>query len=392
MKRVYVDYAASTPIRKEVMRAMAPYFAVKFGNASSLHSFGQEAITAVDKARELVAHEIGAEFREVVFTGSATEANNLALRGAVKQFKETFPSLRPRVIVSAVEHESVLHTARDLEKEGVEVITIPVDAYGVVDVQKIKEALNERVAIVSVMYVNNETGTIQPIASITSLMSHASAHPFPLFHTDAVQAFNYFSCNVKELGVNLMTLSGHKIGGPKGVGVLYVMQSGAKARTHCISPIQMGGGQEFGMRSGTENVPAIVGFTEAMRCASRERKKEYARLIKCKRALWTHIKKCAPDAVIHGMDEARFKEASPHILNVGFARVPVDDLLVRLDMEGVAASSGSACASRAPEHSHVLMAMFQNASRGIRFSFGKGTSTSDIAYVAKKIKVAVARS
>ncbi|MEK7089470.1 MAG: cysteine desulfurase family protein, partial [Patescibacteria group bacterium] len=347
MKHIYFDHAASTPVRREVVKAMMPYFSTHFGNPSSLHSTGQIAIAAIDKAREMVAKAINASFREIIFTGSATEANNLALRGAVRVFKLANPNIKPRVIISAIEHESVLETAKDLSRDGVEFVMIPVNENGVIDIPRLKYELNERTVIVSVMYVNNEIGTVEPIVEIASVIKNYklkiknSSRSYPLLHTDAVQAFNYFECDVNMLGIDMMTLSGHKIGGPKGVGCLYVKN------TKLTAPIITGGGQEFGLRSGTENIACIVGFAEAIKLAIKERKKEYTRLLTLKKYFWINIKKILPDAHVYGFPEKQFAHASPHILNVAWRGAPLDDTLVRLDMMGIAASSGSACASRA---------------------------------------------
>lgn len=384
MKRIYFDYAASTPLRSEVERVMKPYFTQRFGNPSSLHFFGQEGIAAIDHAREAVAKTIDAAFREVIFTGSATEANNLALRGVVRGARGIIT--KPRIIISAIEHESILETARDLEHDGAELIIIPVDSHGVVDVRHLEQALNERTVVVSVMYVNNEIGTVQPIRKIAHIVSQfKKERQYPLFHTDAVQAFNYFECNVAELGVDMMTLSGHKIGGPKGIGALYVKHI-ESANKKILTPILTGGGQEFGLRSGTENVPGIVGFAGAVVRAAKERKKEYTRLLSLKKYFWKEMKKTFPDASIYGMDEKHFSDAAPHIVNVSLRNMPLDDLIVRLDVIGISVSSGSACASRAATHSHVLSALFENASRGVRFSFGRGTTRAEISEAVKRIR------
>lgn len=391
MKRIYLDHAASTPVRADAARAMAPLFTKQFGNASSLHSFGQDAIAALDGARTKIARLANVSFRDVVFTGSATEANNLALRGAVKRFREVHKGVHPRIIVSSIEHESILETAKDLERDGVEVITLPVDTRGIVDIARLKSSLNERTVLVSIMYVNNEIGTVQSISEISSVIENFklkiknSSRVYPLFHTDAVQAFNYYSCDMNELHVDMMTLSAHKIGGPKGVGALLARDREARK---LLVPVMTGGGQEFGMRSGTENVAAIAGFAAAARAAAKERAKESARLHALKKYFWKELKNIRPDARLHGMEEARFSDASPHIVNVTFPNVPVDELLVRLDMAGIAVSSGSACASRAAEHSHVLSALLANAARGVRFSFGRTTTRAELVEALGRMRAA----
>jgi cysteine desulfurase len=466
MKRIYLDYAASTPIDPAVMEAMRPYFSEKFGNAGSLHSFGQEARAAIDKSRETIAKAIGADFREIIFTGSATESNNIALRGitqaarriAQKNFgvspREVRVSQRPRIIVSSIEHESVLETAKDLEKDGVEVLHLPVDREGYVITEKLKELLNERTILVSVMYVNNEIGTIQPITEISKIvqdfrnrkidnkhpttdkngqMSNVKCQMFPLVHTDAVQAFQFFDCDVRRLGVDLMTLSAHKIYGPKGIGVLYIRNSKLETRNSKqtqnsnvktqtgnasnlefrVSPVITGGHQEFGLRSGTENVPAIVGFGKAVELISNSRELENKRVGELRNYFWKELKKIYPSAAINGcrlsdvscqlsnvscqlsdvscqlsdvscqLSDVR---CSPHILNVYFPGFFSQDLLVKLDMAGVAVSSGAACSARSSKPSHVLLALglpIERVRASLRFSFGKSTKISELKRVVR---------
>ena len=494
MKRIYLDYAASTPVSPEVEAVMRPYFLKKFGNAGSLHSFGQEAIAALDESRETIANAIGAGFREIIFTGSATESNNIALRGAIRRLTQISTQInadnkpqinadrnadkrgfgisdnqrrkisehqRLRLIISAIEHESVLETARDLEKEGVEVIYIPVSKKGIVDLKKLKESLNERTVLVSVMYANNEIGTIQPLFEIAkiingyrdaknansmriprrenknhnSLHSHSFAdwHRFPLFHTDAVQAFQFLDCDVKKLGVDMMTLSGHKIYGPKGVGALYVRSTKHEARNpkqitnlktqipnkkvsyfgfgisdlqQLISPIVAGGGQEFGLRSGTENIPLIVGFAEAVRLVAKTREKESERIAKLRDYLWEGIKKVYPNARTNaGLStnnesntnkrirkfgtNSLFADVLPNFLSVYFPDYKAEDLLVRLDLAGMAVSTGSACSARSAEPSYVIEALGlkgEQSSRSLRITLGRQTSKRDIDTFLKVIR------
>lgn len=385
MRRIYLDHAASTPISPEARAAMKPYCGARYGNPGSLHSFGQEALAAVDAARERTAAAIGAEFRNVVFTGSATEANNLALRGAVRQFKIKSSKLkiRPKVVVSSIEHESVLETARDLENDGVEVAVAPVDERGVVDVRKLAAALDDRTALVSVMYVNNEIGSVQPIAEIASLIAKLKIQNSklgavrPLLHTDASQAPAYFDCDISRLGADLMTLSSQKINGPKGVGALCARD------VKKLAPIVTGGGQEFGLRSGTENVPGIVGFAVALEFATKNRKREVKKISALKEYFWQEIKKISPRAAVNGSAD------TPHILNVYFPDRFAGDLLTRLDIAGVAASSGSACAARAFTPSHVLAALGLPGERvrgSVRFSFGTGTTAAEIKEAARRLR------
>lgn len=379
MKRIYLDYAATTPVDPAVARAMQPYFggnraAAKFGNPGSLHAFGQEAIAAIDRSRETIARSIGAEFREIVFTGSATEANNLALRGGVRHTELK----NPRIIVSAIEHESILETARDLERDGVEVVYLPVDRQGIVDLTEIKKSLNDRTILVSIMYANNEIGTIQPIAKIAKIIHEHS--PKIIFHTDAVQAFQFLGCNVQNLGVDLMTISSHKIYGPKGAGLLYIKKDLIAGKK--IETVTTGGGQEFGLRSGTENVPAIVGFAKAVELADKARNKEAKRIAGLRDQLKRGIVKIFPKAEINGGHKNN-SEGLPNILNIYFPGLAAQDLLTRFDLAGLAVSSGSACRSRAMESSYVIEALGYpdaraRAKSSIRFSLGRSTTQQDI--------------
>lgn len=434
MVKIYLDYAASTPVDPRVLAAMRPYFTEKFGNPGSLHSFGQEALAAVDGSRETIAKAVGADFREIIFTGSATEANNLALRGAINAIRKTrithelreenhsghsdafVSSGRVRMIISSIEHESVLETARDLEREGVEVIYLPVDRRGIVDLKKLETALNERTILVSVMYANNEIGTIQPITEISQIVrnfregssvkrqgSRVGA-ALPLLHTDAAQAFQFLDCNVKKLGVDLLTLSSHKVYGPKGVGALYVSNKRqassvkkeflkANFTEHfgflmpdacCLMPILTGGGQEFGLRSGTENVPGIVGFAKAVELISNSRELENKKIGKLRDYFWRELKKICPQAERNGIDGQKSivsGQLLPNILNVYFPKHEAQFLLTKLDLAGVAASSGSACRSRALQSSYVIEALGyskERAKRSIRFSLGRPTMKEEI--------------
>ncbi len=396
-ERIYLDHAATTPVSKAARKEMEPYFAARFGNPSSLHSFGQEASAALDMAREKMARLVGAEFRQVIFAGSATEANNLALRGTIARIKDQGLRIKePKIIVSAVEHESVLETARDLAREGVEIVEIPVDKNGVVDLKKLEAALDENTIFVSVMYGNNVAGTIQPIREIAKTVREFREETrkkkqetnnyqlpitnYPLVHTDAVQAFQYLDCDIKTLGVDMMTISSHKIYGPKGVGALV-------ASGYPLNPIVTGGGQEFGFRSGTENIPAIVGFVRAAEEAIKIQAKEAKRLGKLRECLWKKIKKAVPGAVRNTPN----KNTLPHILNAAFPNAS-KNLVARLDALGVAVSSGAACSTRSQEASYALLAMGipeDIARRSIRFSLGRETTKKDAHKIGKIIKNAL---
>lgn len=401
MQRIYLDNAATTSLDREVKKTMEPYFDDAYGNPNSLHWFGQQARAAIDAARETIAGAIGARFREIIFTGSATEANNLALRGALGKARSTFTALhgdRPmRIIISAIEHNSVLDTARELEKEGVEVVVIPVDARGFVDLQALADALDERTVLVSVMYANNETGSIQPIKEIAEIIrifrQRAHALPYyPLFHIDAVQAFQFLDCSVDALGIDMMTLSAHKIYGPKGVGALYVRTMDSVThmhddRTYIIGPRISGGGQEFGMRSGTENVPAIVGFAKAVELAKERRCDMTEQAARLRSIFWERLQSACFGVALNNP----FAEGGaylPNIVNVHFPGRKGGDLLIALDLQGVAVSSGSACAARSATPSHVLCALgysSERAGESVRFSFGQHTTEADIAHAIEAL-------
>ena len=389
--RIYLDYAASTPVDPLAMKAMEPYFSKKFGNPGSLHSFGQEGIAAVDRGRETVARAIGAEFREIIFTGSATEANNLALRGTVLDVRRQVSSLKnPKIIISSIEHESVLETAKDLEKDGVEVVYLPVDREGRVKLGALEEALDRRTVLVSVMYVNNEIGTIEPIAEIAKVIREfriQNLTSYPFFHTDAVQAFQFMDCAVDVLGVDLMTLSAHKIYGPKGIGALYMRQASRTKRhgeepaargPRPAAPIITGGGQEFGLRSGTENVPLMVGFARAIELAVLYRSEETERIRALRDYFSRGIQKIYPRAEFNSPQGT---ESVPNILNFYLPGRRAEEFLIQCDLDGIAISAGSACAARSSAPSYVVRAVRgseERARSSVRFSFGRPTTRQEI--------------
>ena len=422
--RIYLDYASSTPVHPEVEAAMRPYFSAIFGNPGSLHLFGQEAIAALDRGRETIAAALGADFREIIFTGSATEANNLALRGTIKVFKANYPRVIPKIIVSSIEHESVLETARNLEKDGAEVICLPVDRRGYVNLKHLETALNEQTVLVSVMYASNEIGTIQPIKEISEIIADfkrerrktfspgAATRPsgqgvsrsetsegaspvkplagrlngslekkfsdsYPFFHTDASQAFQFLDCGVKKLGVDLMTISAHKIYGPKGVGALYIRE--LKPGTHNLKPIITGGGQEFSLRSGTENVPLIVGFAKAVELIQKNKEREAKRLRELSEYFLGGLKKIYQKIELNGRGEK--DERLPNILNIYFPNYEAEDLFLKFDLRGLAVSVGSACRSRSVGPSYVLQALGFTGDRikkSLRISLGRPTVKSEI--------------
>ena len=389
MKRVYLDYAATTPIDRAVEAEMKPYFgrppAGGFGNPNSLHSFGQEARGAVDIARERAAKALGTGFENIVFTGSATEANNLALRGILKNYKlkTANKKINPRIIVSAIEHESVLETAEDLKDEGAEVIYLKVDRNGAADLKDLKKNLNHQTVLVSVMHANNETGIIQPVKEISKIVrDFRGKKDFPFFHTDAVQAFQFLDCKADNIGADLITLSAHKIYGPKGTGLVYIRNK------KFISAVITGGGQESGLRSGTENVSGIAGFGKAIELADKNRKKESKRTSDLKGYFWKELEKIYPKARLN----SDAKNVLPNILNIYFPGFSNSDLMIKLDMAGVAVSAGSACLVYASKPSYVLKAMGYPDERicsSLRFSFGKFVSKQDLTRALKSVKIAL---
>lgn len=395
MKPIYFDYAATTPVATEVQKAMQPWWGTEFGNPGSLHLFGQHASAAVFKFRQDIAKAIGARYDEVIFTGSATEANNIALRGAVSIWKKKYSDKPPRIIISAFEHDCINETAKQLASEGVEVVRISVSADGVVVLEELKKALTENTVLVSVMYVNNEVGTIQPIEKIKEMIAEfklqhsKSAQEYPLLHTDAVQAFQYFDCNVDMLGVDMLTLSAHKIYGPKGVGALYIRKSKeermrSQKGSALVMPIIFGGGQEKGMRSGTENVPAIVGFAKAVSLAVGRRDKEKKRVQKLTQSFLKGLMRLFPKMQVNGS----LTQRTPNNLNVYIPSIHGEQFLVQLDLLGIAASSGAACSARALEASRTLTAMGFDEKRSknsIRFTFGRYTTSAEVRYALKVI-------
>ena len=374
-RRIYLDHAATTPVDPAAAKAMAPYWSETFGNPGSLHSCGQQASAAVFEARRKIAKELNCRYGEIIFTGSATEANNLALRGAVK-YAQQHAGLqgKPRIVISAIEHESVMEVAEDLARGGVDAVKAPVSEDGIIDLEELKKLIDDSTVLVSVMHVNNETGTVQPVREIAALIAAARLarkSPWPLFHTDAVQAFNYLPCDVEDLNVDFLTLSGQKIYGPKGIGLLYVRNADRKPAAR-LAPLLMGGGQEGGLRSGTENVPLIAGFAEAAAIAGRLRNKEVKRL----KALQSYcIRKIAKEwagAAVNGSLDCRV----PNNINVCIPGIRAQETLIRLDRQGIAISSGSACSARALRPSAVLQAMGCDAERALeslRISMGRST-------------------
>lgn len=377
MKKVYLDHAATSPIKPEVFKAIKPYLQDKFGNPSSIHSFGQEARKAIDEAREKLAQFFNCQPGEVIFTSGGTEADNLAILGVV--FKSKIK--KAHLITSKIEHHAVLHTCEYLENQGLaEISYIDVDKEGIVDVGDVKKAIKKNTILVTIMYVNNEVGTIQPIGEIGKIIKKANRKRANkiIFHTDAVQAAGYLSCDVLKLHVDLMTIAGHKIGAPKGIGGLYIRKA-----TEIESQLH-GGAQEYGLRPGTENVAGIVGLGKAVELISDGKQIEKLR-----------------DRLIKGLLEIKNsqlngskKDRLANNVNISFKGVEGESILLSLDQAGIAASTGSACTSGTLEPSHVIMAMFNDPVRAhssVRFSLGEETTPKEIDYTVKKMKQIIKR-
>jgi cysteine desulfurase len=351
-----LDHAAATPMHPDVINIVANTMNEIYGNPSSIHYFGREARRILDEARAGIAQSIGAKENEIVFTSGGTEADNYALFGVA----EAFSNKGKHIITTMIEHHAVLHTCEELEKKGFEITYLSVDENGLISIDELKEALRVDTILVSIMYGNNEVGTIQPIVEIGEVLASHQA----LFHTDAVQAYGIESIDVSQLKVDLLSVSAHKINGPKGIGFLY-MRSGLN-----LSPRFFGGEQERKRRAGTENVPAISGFLEAITIAQKERENRKKQYILYKEILLETLKTNNIDYKQNGCLE----KSLPHILNLSFRGTNVEALLVNLDMAGIAASSGSACTAGSIDPSHVLVAMYGKGSdplmNSIRFSFG----------------------
>ena len=373
MRKIYLDYAATTYIDPIVLDKMLPFLKGNFGNPSSLYSIGRQAKMGIEYARVSVAKILGASSQEIIFTGSGTESDNLAIFGVAKFYQNK----GKHIIVSKIEHKAVLEAAKKLGKEGFEIIYLDVDSKGLVNLLELKKSLRSDTILVSVMYANNEIGTIQPIAKISEIIREfRKENLLPLFHTDACQAAGALTLNVKKLGVDLLTINGSKIYGPKGVGCLY------KAKDIKLDPIIVGGGQENNLRAGTENVALIAGFGEALKLAEKLRLRESRRLKKLRDYLIKRILKIIPHSQLNGHPEKRLSNN----INISIASIEGEALVLMLDKYGVFASTGSACASHDLNPSHVLLAMGlapELAHGSLRLTLGRKTTKMDLDYVMK---------
>ncbi len=381
-KFVYLDHAAATPLEPRVLKAMTPYFKESFGNPSALYKAGITAEKALSAARSSVARNLGTQPDTIIFTSGGTESNNLALLGLARA-----NARRGNHVVSiGIEHPAILEPLEQLRAEGFQVTFIPVSPEGIVDPAMVIAAFRHDTLLVTIMYANNEIGSVQPIAAIgREILKYRQQNntAFPYFHTDACQAPNYLDLSVEKLHVDAMTLNGSKIYGPKGSGCLY-LRRGIK-----IEPLLRGGGQEQGLRSGTENVPAIVGFAEALALADSLRVKESSRVVLLRQYFWDELKKALPSVLLNGPEFG--EERLPNNLHILFARLESEQLLLYLDEAGIACSAASACASQSREASHVLTAIGmsdQAARQCIRFSLGRKTTKADIDYtIVQLVKI-----
>lgn len=375
MKRIYLDHTATTPLDPRVLEAMTPYFTDVFGNASSVHRFGQEARSALERSRETIAAAIGAEAGELFFTSGGTESDNFAIKGVLHAGRKRG---KMHIVTSLAEHHAVLDTCHSLEEEGTPVTYVPVDQHGWVSENLVAEAVTDETCLVSVMHANNEVGTINPLQEI----GRAAHEKGVIVHTDAVQSLGKIPVSVQELGVDLMTISAHKLYGPKGIGALYIRKGTD------IDPVIHGGGQERGKRPGTENVPLAAGFAKAVELATSDMQSEAKRLSGLRDMLETKIQAGFPAAIINGHPQRRL----PHILNVSFDSGKIflegEMLVMNMDLNGIALTSGSACTSGSMQPSHVLLAMGRDgrtAKATLRFAFGRSNSVEDVGLVVETL-------
>ena len=373
-RRVYLDYAATTPVDKRVVKAMIPYFTEKFGNPASIHSMGTEANKALEKAREVFANYLSCDISEIFFTSSATESNNWALKGVALAYKNR----GKKIIVSAIEHDCVLNSSKWLSQNGFEVEQAPVDGFGTVDLTKLEKMITKDTILVSIMHSNNEIGTLQPVKEIGDICKKKGV----LFHTDASQSFGKMPINMEKLNIDLLTASSHKIYGPKGVALLYIRKG------TLIEPLLHGGGHERGKRSSTANVAGIVGFSKALELCVKEMYDEKLRQTKLRDKIIKYILKNIPNSHLNGHPKNRLFNN----VNVRFDFIEGESLMMELDTKGIEVSTVSACASSSLQFSHVLLAcgIEERYAQGtIRISLGRYTTEKDVDYLLEVLPEAV---
>ena len=390
-KSIYLDHSATTPIDKAVFKAMLPYFSESYGNSSSLHSFGQTAAAAVSRARENVAEFLNCRVGEIIFTSGATEADNLAIFGLVNALRKNNPKEKPHIITSVIEHPAVIEPVRRLEAEGFEVTYLPVQKNGVINLETFTKAVKDNTVFVSIMYVNSEVGSIQPIKEIGEIIEKINGQRIKrgdnkkiYFHTDAAQALNFLNCDVKYLRVDLLSLSGHKIYGPKGIGVLF-LKTGTP-----LNGAQLGGHHENNLRSGTLNVPGIAGLGAAIKICATNKEKNNKKILKLRNKFIAEIKRLIPRVIIN----TDIKNSTPSHANISFIGAEGESILIALDLEGVAVSTGSACASASLKASEVLLALGikeEIAHSTIRFTLGKNNTSGEIKRVLKILPLIIKR-
>lgn len=374
-KQIYLDHAATTPVAPAVFRKMQPYFSIKYGNPSSIHQLGDQARQAVEKARQQVASFLGCSAQEIYFISSTSESDNWVILGAIEKARARGLK-KPHIITSSFEHKAILEPIRVLEKKGlIEATLLPINQDGLVEIKDLEKKIRKNTILISVMYANSEIGTVQPIKQIGQVVKKVnSKRKDPIiFHTDAVQAVNYLNCQVDYLGVNCLSFSAHKIYGPKGIGALYIRKGTA------LSPLIRGGGQERNLRSGTENVPGIVGLGETVSRVNRNKDKE---LKKLRDKLITGVLKDVPDAQFNGS----LKDRLPNNAHFSFKGAEGESIVLSLSAKGVFASTGSACASHSLSPSHVMLALglsHEQAHASVRFTLGQSTTSQEIAYLLK---------
>ncbi len=376
MKGVYVDNAATTGVRPEVLEEMLPYLKEEYGNPSSLYKIGRDNKKAIDNAREKVASIIGADANEIYFTAGGSESDNWAIKGIAESYRQK----GNHIITLAIEHHAVLHTCQYLETKGYEVTYLPVQPNGILDIEQLKKAIKAETILITIMFANNEIGTIQPIKEIGQI---AKEHGI-LFHTDAVQAVGHVPIDVKEMNIDLLSLSGHKLYAPKGIGALYV-RKGVR-----IKPFVHGGAQERNKRAGTENVPAIIGLAKAVELIGAEMEDELTRITKLRNQLIDGILEKIPHVIVNGDRDSRL----PGNANVSFEFIEGESILLMLDMKGVYASSGSACTSGSLDPSHVLLAIglpHEKAHGSLRVSLGRNNTEEDVLYILKELPPIIER-
>lgn len=374
-KKIFLDHATTTPVRKEVLEVMEPYWNKNFGNPGTIHSFGIVARKTLEDSRKIIAQILKSHSDEIVFTGSGTESNSLAVFGILDRLEEQNKDLSQfHMITTVMEHPSILHWFEKYEKKGARVSYIGIDENGIIDLKELREVLKPNTIFVSVMYVNNEIGTIQPITKISHILR--KFNPKIVFHTDASQAPLYLNLDVHSLGVDMLTVDGQKIYGPKGVGVLF------KKRRVEINPLLVGGNQEMGLRAGTENIPSIVGLTKALELANKERKKESERLVEIRNHFINRVLKEIKGSVLNGSREERL----PNNVNISIPNIDSEFMIIKLDSRGIACSSKSACMGKIKKASYVVEALGNGMKNSLRFTLGRSTKKKDIDYVVNILK------